>query len=123
MSKIVEEYIKSLYYIIDAGDIESDQFNNALSIEETIKTLHKRGNVSDFDVKVLNGIATGFNFSEIATLLIADRKRVSDSFKKSCGKIAFVLGDEFTNTGFMYRVAARHAIGERKERALKEFFK
>lgn len=123
MSKIVEEYVKTLYYILDAGDIESDQFNNALSIQQTIKALFERGNVSEFDVRVLNGIATGFNFSEIATLLIADRKRVSDSFRKTCGKIAFVLGDEFTNTGFMYRYAARYAVGRQSERALKEFFK
>lgn len=123
MSKIVEEYVKTLYYILDAGDIESDQFNNALSIQQTIKALFERGNVSEFDVRVLNGIATGFNFSEIATLLMADRKRVSDSFRKTCGKIAFVLGDEFTNAGFMYRHAARYAIGRQKEKALKEFFK
>jgi len=123
MSKIVEEYVKSLYGILDAGDIESEQFNNALSIQQTVKTLHRRGNITEFDVRVLNGIATGFNFSEIATLLIADRKRVSDSFRKTCGKIAFVLGDEFTDTGFVDRYAIRHAIGEQKEKELKEFFK
>lgn len=123
MSKIVEEYVKSLYSILDAGDIEGDQFNNALSIQQTVKTLHGRGNITDFDVRVLNGIATGFNFSEIATLLIADRKRVSDSFRKTCGKIAFVLGNEFTDTGFVYRHAIRHAIGKQKERQLKEFFR
>ena len=122
MSRIVEEYIRSLYDILDAGDIESDQFNNALSIQTTIKTLYERGNVKEFDVRVLNGIASGFNFSEIATLLMADRRRVSESFRKSCGKVAFVLGDEFTDTGFMYKVAARYAVGQKKERELKEFF-
>ncbi len=122
MSRIVEEYIRSLYDILDAGDIESDQFNNALSIQTTIKTLYERGNVKEFDVRVLNGIASGFNFSEIATLLMADRTRVSESFRKSCEKVAFVLGDEFTDSGFMYRVAARYAVGSKKEKELKEFF-
>lgn len=123
MSKIVEEYVRSLYGILDKGDIESDQFNNALSIQTTIKRLYKRGNVEEFDVRVLNGIASGFNFSEISTLLMADRKRVSDSFRKSCGKIAFVLGDEFTDTGFMYRTAARYAVGSKRAKELREFFK
>ena len=123
MSKIVEEYIKSLYRILDAGDIESDQFNNALSIQTTIKKLQGRGNLKNFDVQVLNGIASGFNFSEIAILLIADRKRVRNSFRKTCQKIAFVLGDEFTDTGFIYRIAARHAIGAKREKALKDFFR
>jgi len=123
MSKIVEEYIRSLYLILDDGDIESDQFNNALNIQMTINKLLERGNLRDFDIKVINGIASGFNFSEIATLLMADRKRISDSFRKTCRKIAFVLGDEFTNTGFIYRIASRYAIGEKKKEDLKEFFK
>lgn len=123
MSKIVEQYVRDLYSILDAGDIESEQFNNALNIQQTVETLYGRGNIAEFDVRVLNGIATGFNFSEIATLLIADRKRVSDSFRKTCGKVAFVLGDGFTNTGFVYRHAIRYAVGEQKEKKLKEFFR
>ena len=123
MSLIVEEYIKSLYSILDKGDIESDQFNNALSIKNTVAMLRERGNVSDFDLRVLHGIASGFNFSEIAILFGADRKRVSKSFRSSCRKLAFILGDEFTDTGFMYGIAARHAIGSKEKDELREFFK
>lgn len=123
MSLIVEEYIRSLYTILDAGHIESDQFNNALSIQTTVARLRKKGNVSEFDVRVLHGIASGFNFSEVATLFCADRKRVAKSFRSSCRKIAFILGNEFTDTGFMYNVAARHAVGSKKQERLKEFFK
>lgn len=123
MSLIVEEYIKSLYPILDAGNIDSDQFNNALSIQTVIEKLKARGNISEFDVGILHGIASGFNFSELATLFGADRKRVAKSFRNSCRKIAFILGDEFTDTGFMYNVAARHAVGSKKQARLKEFFK
>ena len=123
MSLIVEEYIKSLYHILDAGNIESDQFNNALSIQTTIEMLKEKDNISEFDVGVLHGIASGFNFSELATLYCADRKRVAKSFRNSCRKIAFILGNEFTDTGFMYNVAARYAIGNAKQERLKEFFK
>lgn len=123
MSQIVEEYVKVLHFILDAGDIESDQFNNALSVKMTIEKLFDNEQISKFDARVLNGVAGGFSFSEIALILLADRKRVSNSFKQTCSKIAYKLGDEFTDTGFMYRVAARHAIGDKKEKELKEFFK
>ncbi len=122
MSQIVEEYIKSLHFILDAGDIESDQFNNALSVKMTIEGLYKNDQISLFDAQVLNGVASGFSFSEIALMLVADRRRVSNSFKQTCNKIAYKLGDEFTDTGFMYRVAARHAVGAKRESELKEFF-
>jgi hypothetical protein len=123
MSQIVEEYVRSLHLILDAGEIESNQYNNALSVKMTIERLLKNGQISSFDLRVLNGIASGFTFSEIALLLVADRRRIANSFKDTCSKIAYTLGDEFTDTGFMYRVAARHAVGEKKEKALKEFFK
>lgn len=122
MSQIVEEYVKSIHFILDGGDIESSQFNNALSVKMTIEGLFKNGQISSFDASVLNGVASGFSFSELALILVADRKRVSNSFKQTCDKIAYMLGDEFTDTGFMYRIAARHAIGDKKEKELKEFF-
>ncbi len=123
MSQIVEEYVKALHMILDDGNIESDQYNNALSIKMTFEKLYKNEQISLFDARVLNGVASGFSFSEIALILVGDRKRVSNSFKTTCSKIAYSLGDEFTDTGFMYRVAARHAVGEKKEKELKEFFK
>lgn len=123
MSQIVEEYIRQLHFILDEGDIESDQFNNALSIKDTIEKLYKNGQITMFDVQILNGVAGGYNFSDMALILCADRKRISDTFKRTCNKIAYTLGDEFTDIGFMYNVAAKYAIGEKKERELKEFFK
>jgi hypothetical protein len=123
MSQIVEEYVRLIHFILDAGDIESNQFNNALSVKMTIEKLYKNEQISRFDARVLNGVASGFSFSEIALLLVADRKRVSNSFKQTCNKIAYTLGDEFTDNGFMYGVAARHAVGDKREKELKEFFK
>lgn len=123
MSQIVREYVKVLHVILDAGDIESNQYSNALSVKMTIEKLYSNSQISSFDIRVLNGIANGFTFSEIALLLMADRRRIANSFKETCSKIAYILGDEFTDTGFMYRVAAKYAIGEKKERELKEFFR
>ncbi|KKN54325.1 hypothetical protein LCGC14_0593030 [marine sediment metagenome] len=122
MSQIVEGYVRELHFILDAGNIESDQFNNALSVKMTIEKLHENDQISLFDAQVLSGVANGFSFSEIALILVADRKRVSNSFKQTCSKIAYKLGDEFTDTGFMYRIAARHAVGAKRENELKEFF-
>lgn len=100
MSLIVEEYIKRLYEIYEKGDIESESFNNALSIVNLIKKLHSENQLSDFDVVTLTGVAGGFSLSEIALMVDADRRKVSNSFKKSCTKLAYILGGRFTDSGF-----------------------
>lgn len=122
MSLLIEEYIKSLNEILERGDVESEQFNNALNIQTTIQKLHKKGSITDFDLQVLNSVASGFNFTEIGVIFMIGRKKISESFKSSCSKIAYVLGHEFTDIGFIYGVASRHAVGEGNKQKLKEFF-
>jgi DNA-binding CsgD family transcriptional regulator len=100
MSLVVENYIKELYMILAKGDIESETFNNALSIEMAIMKLSKSGNLSRLDIEILRKVAEGFSLNEISNLLNIHRKRVITSFKKSCRKVAYLLGGDFTNDGF-----------------------
>lgn len=107
MSLLVEEYIRQLVVILDDGDIESDSYSNALSIKMVIEKLYKTKNISDFDLRVLELITNGYGYSEIAEMLGVDRKKVTAVFKKLCERIAFILGEEFTNSGFLSRAEER----------------
>lgn len=100
MSLVVENYIKELYMILAKGDIEDETYNNALSIEMAITKLSSSGNLSSFDTLILRKVAEGFSLNEISNLLNVHRKRVITSFKKSCNKVAYLLGGDFTNDGF-----------------------
>lgn len=101
MSRLVEEYLRELVVILDEGDIESDSYNNALSIKMVIEKLYKAKNITNFDLNVIELISNGYGYSEIAEMLGVDRKKVTAVFKKLCERIAFILGEEFTNSGFM----------------------
>lgn len=101
MSLLVARYIRDIFMILEKGNIESDVFNNALSISTVISRLHREGNISDFDLEVLDYVAYGYSYSETSKLLSTSRQSVTTSFKESCCKISFILGGEFTDAGFM----------------------
>lgn len=122
MSHLVEEYVRNLHTILEKGDIEGDCYNNALSIKNLVEKQFDSGHISQFDVDVLKSISKGFSYFEVAQILNADRKRVADSFKKSCSKVAFLLGGDFTDIGFMYNTASKYVENEKDEETVEHFF-
>jgi|SRR3990170_860162 len=120
MSWIIGEYLKELPYLKENPDINSDIYNNALIIEMTIKDMDKKGLLTDFEKDVIMGIYSGYNFSEIARLLSADRQRVSNTYKEVTDRIAFILGGEFTDAAFMEQAKG---IEEISEQDVSEIFK
>ncbi|KKN45701.1 hypothetical protein LCGC14_0680190 [marine sediment metagenome] len=107
MSLLVEEYIRSLFMILEEGKLESDVYSNALSISYLIKKLQGDGNLSQFDIDVLNDIAGGYSYSEVARRLGVSRQRITTSFKESCNRISFILGGSFTDAGFIDKFKKR----------------
>ena len=105
MSLLVARYIRDLFIILEGGDIESDVYNNALSISNIIDKLFKNSNISKFDLDVLNYVASGYSYSDVAKFLSTSRQRVTTSFRESCNKISFILGGDFTDAGFMDKFA------------------
>jgi|SRR3990172_1716860 len=104
MSWIIGQYLKELPYIKERADINSDEYNNTLMIEKTLKDMFDKGLISDFEVGVIDAIISGYNFSEISRLLNADRQRVSQTFKKITDRIAYIMGGEFTDAAFLETV-------------------
>lgn len=123
MSTLVEHYIKSLNEILEGSDIESDPFNNALDIIQVIDDLHINGYISDFDLSVINAIASGYNFSEISEIEGKNRKTVSDSFSDTCGKIAYRLGDRFTDEWFIHNIALKYVKNSQDRESIETFFR
>jgi len=120
MSWKIGLYLRDLPYIKENPDINSDVYNDALIIEKTIKDMDKKGLLTDFEKDVIMGIYSGYNFSEIARLLNADRQRVSNTYKEVTDRIAFILGGEFTDAAII-----EHAKGieEISEQDISEIFK
>lgn len=104
MSWLVGEYIRSLPYITERGDINSDDFNNAIMIEKCIKDMAKKGLLSEMELNIVSLVYSGYNYEEIGNLLHANRATISKSFKEVTDRIAYILGGEFTDASLLERI-------------------
>jgi len=123
MSLLVEEYIRSLHMILESGKIDSDTYNDALSIQWQIERLHEGGMLSDRDMEIIKFISFGYSFAEVGILVGLEKKAVTRIFKKSCNLLGFLLGGKFTDVGFAHDIASKRIFGERGLRKLNKFLK
>lgn len=104
MSKIVQEYFRDLIEIKDSNDIESDVFNQAISLEKCVKDLFITKKITTTDLKIIQHVIMGYNYSEIAEILKIDRVRVASDFRKVCERIAYILGEDFLDEKFYEQI-------------------
>ena len=93
--EIVDDYV--------SYNTNSDTYCDLLSVEMELSRLIKKGLISGLDLRVLILILGGISFTEIGKRLNLGNKRLSAGgiFKKICSKVAFVLGEHFTNDGYI----------------------
>lgn len=97
MSRLVELYFKEFIRIKADPDLESDVYNNVLSIESCVTNMKELDLVTELELQVLDGIIMGYNFSELAKLLGVNRHTLSDTFRSVCTRISFILGSNFSD--------------------------
>lgn len=97
MSKLVQEYFRNYTSIRFSGDLEDDSYNNMLTIEKCVENCYKKKLITEFELRVIQGVCKGYNYSELSNILNADRLRISTTFKSVCSRIAYILGSEFTD--------------------------
>ena len=92
---LVKLYLRNLIPIKEYGDINSEAFDIAVSIEQCIEDLYTKGFISDLEIEIIKLIITGYDYAKIADKLKVNRIRVSKVFDNICRKVAFILGDIF----------------------------
>jgi len=118
MSWIVGEYIKTLPMILDRGEIESDEYTTALSIDMCISDMVKKEVLSPMEQDIIRAVEDGYNYTEVARILQSDRQTISDIFNRVTDRIAYILGGEFSNASFISRVSALRGLEEKDISAL-----
>ena len=110
MSWYVEQILLS-----EAGfevDIDSDSFSDLLSIEIMVSKLDKKGLISRREFVILQLIKSGFGFKQISELLEIDKRTVIQTYKGICAKLAFFLGDHFTDQGYLDYLSTKYHLDE-----------
>jgi DNA-binding CsgD family transcriptional regulator len=104
MSWLVGTYIKNMAFILSSNRIHSDDYNNALLIQKCIENLNKQKLLSEIELTILEAVFEGYNYSEVSRILKIDRQTVSQIFDNVTDRIAYIMGDEFTDASFLDRL-------------------
>jgi len=121
MSWIVQRRLMDTEAIREVNDIDSDDYNDLLIIEKKIKEMRGQDFITNLEFKILTLIQSGYLFGDIETIIDVGRDTVSKIFKNVCERIAYSLGGEFTDEGFIKEVADRHRLTEEDTTILEEF--
>lgn len=91
-------------FILASGRIHREDYNNALLIQKCVENLNKQGLLSETEKDILQAVFEGYNYTEISRLYKLDRQTVSQIFDNVTDRIAYILGDEFTDAAFLERI-------------------
>jgi len=120
MSWVVGQYIRDMAFLKEITDINSDVYNNALLVEQVVEKLVKENLITEFEKEVLWAIGAGYSYSEAARILGSHRLTISDTFNRLTDRIAFILGGDFTDSGFLERV---QTMGSLYDTDMEQMFK
>jgi hypothetical protein len=92
--------------------IDSDEFNDLLVIEKAVSDLAKLGLLSPKDILILEYLYDGKTITSAKDNLGIDRGRFSINFKRLCRRVAFYLGDYFTDDGYIEYMTKKYNLTE-----------
>jgi hypothetical protein len=107
--------------IKETHNFESDDYNNLLIIEKKITGMMEKQMFSMQEVHILTLIREGYLFGDIESQIGLGRDTVSKIYKGICERIAFSLGGEFTNDGFIREVSKKNHLSPEEQAKLARF--
>lgn len=110
MSWLVKTLLRDRFKILSSEDINSDEYNDLLCIESVITKMKKSGLLTEEEVQLLDLFSIFQRIQDLSKELNCSRDTVSDRLSNVCNKIAFVLGDRFTDEGFLSELAYENSL-------------
>lgn len=102
-------------------DYDSDTYMDLLSVEMKISELYKNKVLKPDEIKILNAVMTNQPYSELEGELDLARRTISKKFKEICSKIAFYMGEHFTNDGYLTYMREKYNLSDEQIETLKNY--
>lgn len=99
----------------------SDVYFDLLEIESKINLLIDNGTIKGDELTILNLIFDGDSFLSISRILNKSKPSVISTFRKICAKIAFFLGEYFTNEGYIDYMVNKYKLDSKQEDILRRY--
>jgi hypothetical protein len=88
----------------------NDLYDDLLSIEMTVNRLNREHMFRGLEAKALVLLSTGRTIREIATALEISFLSAWQTVSEACSKVAFCLGDHFTDDGFIVYMIKKYNL-------------
>ena len=127
MSWIIESLLRSSVELKTKSDLDSDEYNDLMVVEKKIKDLHKDGIISEEEMALIHYIEDGKPMVNSRDEIGKNRISISKDFVTLCNKIAFFMGGEFTDDGYLDYMRAKYNLTDdqiiRMEKYMKSKYK
>jgi hypothetical protein len=104
----------------DESSVESDLYDDLLTVEKKITELYQAGMLSEEDLKIIDCIRTRKPLRKLESLIDISRITLSDKFKKICERLAFFLGEDFSDSFYIRRLAKKYNLSPREVEILEK---
>lgn len=109
--------LKDFHTIKEQENISSELYDDLLSVEIAISKLDLKGK----DLKLVDMIKDGKDHSDMAKVLHWSRHKVVDREKAILNRLAFILGDLFTNDGYASFICDKYKKDDYQKISVKTF--
>jgi hypothetical protein len=121
MSWLVKNLIINSSNIRTECDMESDDYMSLLILEGKIKELREKGILNQDEIKLLVLVSNYKSFSQVSKEIGITRQVVSTKFNKITKKLAYYLGNYYTDLGYINYIARKYKFEEAQINKLMKF--
>jgi len=121
MAYLVESLIRNRPQIKSLHDEESDEYNSLLILEKKVDELYKYGIISKKEMSILNLLSLGYSIGDLHLKLKADRTLISKKIKRISDKLAYYLGGEYTDAGYLDYMREKHKLTDSQVHILEAY--
>ena len=101
-------------------DFNSDGYSDWLTISKTFEDLKNQNLVTKEEQEVYTNMSEGMALSQVAKKLEISQPTCNKIFNSIASKIAFILGEHFTDEGFISYMIEKYKLTQKQENKLRK---
>lgn len=102
---------------------DNPEYEDLLFVEMKLKELIDKNMITELELKVINQMIVGNSYTSAGDNLGITRGLVKDVFYRVCTKIAYYIGGEFTDEGYIEYMVNRYNLNSEQIQIMIDYMK
>ena len=98
---------------------DNECYNDLISVDMAFSSLYKSGAIDNISAYIISEYSEGYSIDDIAYKFNLSRQTIMKRISITCEKIAFYLGDHFTNYGYINYLVTKHNLSDKEAEQIK----